>query len=260
MATVENEDISAGGGNARPRVQSVARATAILLEVAKASEGRTAREISDALGLSRPTTYHLIQTLVSQGFLTAGTGRRLLLGLRVGTLAEGFHRQLMPPENLMPHLRELAASTGESASVAGWRNGEIVVVASVRGTHPIGVSEIATGLAGDGHARAAGKLLLAHAPDAARERYLREHPLRAVTPATITDLEALEREFEAIRERGYATDADEYIHGVGCIAAPLDGGVSYAVELSAPSDRFSENLDHYRDQLLRVAKEASRIA
>ena len=47
----------------RPRIQSVARALAILLDVAREDGGLTVREIADRQGLRLPTTYHLVHTL-----------------------------------------------------------------------------------------------------------------------------------------------------------------------------------------------------
>ena len=55
-----------------------------------------------------------------------------------------------------------------------------------------------------GHARASGKLLLALAPDEVREAYLAAHPLKRLTPSTITRRDELLKAFEQIRADGYA--------------------------------------------------------
>ena len=97
-----------------PRVQSVSRAMGILVAVATTPRGLTAREISEQLGLNRPTAYHLLRTLHDEAFLMRGSDRRYRLGLRIGTLAEGFARQLVPDESLTPYVRLLAEKTSET--------------------------------------------------------------------------------------------------------------------------------------------------
>ena len=51
--------------------------------------------------------------------------------------------------------------------------------AACPGHHPVGVASSSIGPIDEGHARASGKLLLALAPDEAREAYLAAHPLTA---------------------------------------------------------------------------------
>lgn len=247
MIAVGAEGVVGSSRNERPaRVQSVARGVAVLMEVAASPAGLTVTEISEALGLSRSTVYHLVHTLGGEGLLSKGDRRRHRLGLRVGALAEGFRRQLTPPDDLLPHVRALAAETSETAYAAGWRDGEIVLFARVPGRHAVTVSEINMGLAGDAHARASGKLLLAFAPPHARVDYLTSHPRRPRTAKTIVDPDEFERELQGIRERGYSVDQEEFIQGVCCLAAPLgDGAFPYAIALSAPTDRFRANFDHY---------------
>src|SRR5919106_4824070 len=191
------------------RVQSVARAVAVLMEVAASPAGLTVKEISETLGLSRPTVYHLVHTLTGEGLLSKGDRSRHRLGLRVGALAESFRRQLAPPDELLPHVRSLAGVTSEAAYAAGWRDGEIVLFAHVPGRHAVSVSEINMGLVGDAHARASGKALLAFAPPDMQARYLATHPLRPRTANTIVDPDAFELELERIREVGYAVDKEE---------------------------------------------------
>jgi len=236
-----------------PRVNSAARALAILVEVAGSAQGLTAKELSERLGISRQTVYHLVHTLAGEGFLARGVGRTYRLGLRVGTLAHGFARQLASPESYLPQLRALVTETGEAAYVSGWRDDEIAMFGQLRGEHAVSVSELHIGLMVDAHARAAGKLLLAYASAATRNEYLRAHPARRRTASTIEPA-ALEHEFDSIRSQGFAADLEEFQAGVCCLAAPLDGGASpFAVSLSAPTERFRRNYDAYVRAIQKVA-------
>jgi DNA-binding IclR family transcriptional regulator len=230
-------------GEERPRVQSAARAMGVLLAVSQSTTGLTTKEISDRLGVERQAVYHLLHTLVGTGMLTRDDRNRYLLGMRVGTLAEGFRRQLAPSEHLGPLVRALAEATGETAYASGWWSGEIMTLVVARGTNPVQAAEVPQGYVGDAHARASGKLLLAYADRDALEAYLAAHPLGDRGPRSRA---ALDEELAHIREQGYAFDEEEFAPGLCCLSVPFDGGRSpFVLTLSAPLDRFTRERRRY---------------
>ncbi len=238
----------------QPRVQSVAKAANILFAVAQSADGLKALEISAQLGLPRQATYHLLHTLVTLGMLTKTADNRYLLGLRIGALAEAFPRHLAPPERLLPFVRQVASETGETTYAVGWVDGEIAALAVVRGRFAVQTAEIPHGNCQDAHARASGKLLLAFADPALRERYLATHPLNERTDHTITDRRALDTAFEEIRRERYSTDFEEFSDGVSCLAVPIhDGSVPFALSLSAPTERFDREWPRYLEIARRIA-------
>jgi DNA-binding IclR family transcriptional regulator len=86
-------------------------------------------------------------------------------------------------------------------------------------------------------------------PKAARERLLERLPLARFTDSTITARTTLERELERIRAAGCATDNEEYIAGLVCVAVPVRiarGRVAAAVAVHAPTSRLplAEALKH----------------
>jgi DNA-binding IclR family transcriptional regulator len=242
----------------RPRVQSAARAVGVLLAIASSDTGLAARDISEMVGISRQATYHLLHTLSGTGMVTRNERGRHVLGLRVGTLAEGFQRQLSPPEHIAPLVRQVATTTSETAYAAGWWAGEITSLHVVHGSNAVTALEVPRGYGGDAHARASGKLLLAFAPSAVREEYLSTHMLRRLTPNTIVRRKELDHELELIRQRGYAEDAEEFALGLHCLAVPLDGGRSpFVLGLSAPRERYERSHRDYLDAMRAVAASVS---
>jgi DNA-binding IclR family transcriptional regulator len=238
----------------RPRVQSAARAVNILLEVARSESGLTTKEISDRVGIGRQATYHLLHTLVEAGMLAKTEGRRYVLGLQIGMLADGFGRQLAPAEQLAPIVREIAQRTGETAYGTGWWSNEITTLTVARGTNAIGAAELPQGYTSEAHARAAGKLLLAYAGEAVRSQYFENHELVSLTANTRTEVAALEDDFAKIRELGYSEEHEEFALGLCCLAVPLNGAPSpYALSISAPRDRFLEQRDRYLAEMLEMA-------
>ncbi|ADB49007.1 IclR family transcriptional regulator [Conexibacter woesei] len=246
---------SEGAPEPRPRVQSAARAVAILMAVAQSDNGLTTRAIAERVAIGRQAAYHLLHTLVGAGVLVRGEGGRYMLGLRVGTLAHGFARQLAPSEHLAPIVRALAQATGETAYAAGWWSGEIATLTVARGTNPVQAAEVSQGYVGNAHARASGKLLLAFAAPAAREAYLEQHPLVRLAPRTLTTRSTLDADLAHIRERGYAIDDEEFAAGLCCMAVPFDGGHSpFVLALSAPRERAVAKRESYLETMRAIAR------
>jgi IclR family acetate operon transcriptional repressor len=231
---------------------------AILVAVAASPRGLTAREISERLGLNRPTAYHLLRTLNDEAFLMRGSDRRYRLGLRVGTLAEGFARQLVPDESLTPYVRLLAERTGETTYLTVRRGVDVILLTFAVARHTIQARAPVLGLLDDIHARSSGKVSLAFAPPSALDEYFETHELRGLTQTTITQRAKLEQELERIREQGYAVSREEAEAGVCTMAAPIDHGASpFVLALSAPTERFDASFDAYLTALREVAEMAS---
>jgi len=245
----------------RPRVQSAARAIGILLAIAQSENGLTTKEISERVRIGRQATYHLLHTLTATGMVTRDDRNRYLLGIRVGTLTEGFARQLSPSEHLAPIIRALAQETGETSYASGWWSGEITTLGFARGTSQVQAAEVPQGYVGNAHARASGKLLLAIAAPAVRDAYLSAHQLKRLTPRTITSRRALDRALAEIREQGYAVDDEEFAGGLYCIAVPLDEGYSpFVLAMSGPRERMLAHREAYLATMLRLANSAAPYA
>lgn len=239
----------------KPRINSVARAINILMEIANSDQGLAAREISEILGIERQTTYHLLHTLLSLRVIARDEQRRYRIGLNVGLLSAAFQRQFSAPEYLRPMVHALADATGETCYAVGWWQEEIVTLAVVRGVNAVATAEVPHGQYRDAHARAAGKLLLALAPLSRSYEYLQRHPLKKRTQRTITSKAELDVEFRSIQAHRFAVDDEEFVECVSCLAVPLEGGHSpYAIALSAPADRLRAQRETYLDLARRFAR------
>ena len=237
------------------RIQSVSRASRLLMLVANGRTEPTAKGLAQGAGLPVPTAHHLLSTLVDEGLLAKDSKARYLLGVKVAVLADALQRAVTAPEYLLEPLRQLAVTTGETSYLASWRQGDICVQASVEGTHPVRVS-LPVGPYTDAHARATGKLLLAMATQELRASYLTSHAPRPLTPRTTVDLARLEEEFETIRRNGYALDEEQFQPGVCCVAAPVmdEGVVVAAYSISVPTQRFNEKRLWLVDAVVTIAK------
>jgi DNA-binding IclR family transcriptional regulator len=231
---------------------------AILTAVATSATGLTAREISERLDLTKPTTYHLLRTLQRGAFVFRGSDHRYRLDFRIGTLAEGFERQLSFEESLGEYVRRLAQETGEQVHLAVRRGSTLILLKTVPGRHAVQASPQFVGLLDDLHSRASGKVAMAWAPENIRESFIHDCPLRRLTPTTITTRRALRSELERVVEQGYAISNEECDVGIVSLAAPIDNGLSpFVLGLSAPRGHTETNFDRYLSALLSTVEAAS---
>ena len=237
-------------------VRSVVKATRLLVCIAD-SDGLTAMQAAAAAGIPMGTAYHLLNTLLAEGMLSRDSARRYQLGPKIAALSVAFSRR-GPSEKLLLAVRKLAETTGETAYVSAWREGQVAALAAIEGSSAVRVGRIHAELRGHEHARASGKVMLAQLAPEALDGYIATHSLAALTPATVADERSLRLQLESVRRLGYAFDEAEFTPGVGCVSAPiLEGGICVGcLTISAPLERFLGN----RDALARAVIEAARAA
>jgi DNA-binding IclR family transcriptional regulator len=88
-------------------------------------------------------------------------------------------------------------------------------------------------------------------------------PLQPFTKRTVGTIKQLAKICAETKERGFATDDEEYIEGVRCVAAPIraeDGQIIGAVGISAPMTRFpADRYRVYGKQVMKVADHISSL-
>lgn len=239
----------------RPRIQSLGRGFEILFLIAASERGLQAKDVIQGSNLDRQTVYHILQSLNAIGIITKTTANRYVVGLRASELVEAFHRHLGPAERLEPLVRLVANETGETAYAVGWIDGEIVALSAARGTKFVTAVEVPRGYGANAHARASGKLLLALGDPRQVARYLDRHEFKRLTPNTITDRSALEREFETIRKDKYSIERGEFAPSLCCLAVPIGrAGTTFALAISVPEERFEASLMFYLNTMRRLAE------
>ncbi|GLY00600.1 transcriptional regulator [Actinoplanes sp. NBRC 101535] len=223
-------------------LQSVERAMRVLDRVATADGPITAREVARDLGLTLPTTYHLLTTLVTGDYLVhLADEHAYALGHHVDDLARALHQQIAPP----PAVRRVAAVVHRQAHAAAYyatlRNTEMIVAhVDACPAHP-SADTLSVGFHGAPHATAFGKLMLATLDPADREALLNRTGTPAVTPDTVTDRGRLLRQLHQVRGSGLAVEVNEFRPDLSCIAAPVNdaaGRFIGAVAVSLPTARL----------------------
>lgn len=220
-------------------IQSIERAAAIL----RILSGRTRRlgvvDLAGELGLPKGTVHGLLRTLQHVGFVEQDeeTGK-YQLGAALLHMGSSYLDGNELRTRALNWSDSLAARTHESVRIGTLHEGQVLIVHHVfRPDDSLQTLDVGALL--PAHASALGKILLADHPYVARE--LARGGLESFTAATITDPEALERELERVRKRGWAADIGELVNGeVSCAAPILDrrGVTVGAMGVSGPPDRL----------------------
>lgn len=214
-------------------------------------EGARFTELADHLEMAESTLHDHLKTLESLGVLVKDRDE-----YRVGTkfLEYGArarqHRQLYEVSH--HQVAELAAETGEHASLMIEENGEGVLLCIEKGEDAVNLGAYA-GIRVPLHTNAPGKAILAHLSEDRVDDIVAEHGLDQFTEKTITDRTELDEELDRIRDQGYAIDSGELVEGVKAVSAPVVslGEIQGAVTIGGPVNRMSgERFDEVLPDLL----------
>ena len=223
-------------------IQSLQRGLSILEMIARNGAGVTMAEVSRKIGLHPSTTFHLLRTLTTLGYLVQEeTSREYHLGSKIFQLAASAWTEVQLLRISAPLLTEMAQQTGETSHLAIFDNGEVIVINKIDGSGPVRLAD-RVGYPRPAHCTAIGKVLLAHLPEAEFKAFLERGELRVYTPKTTTSASVLEAELGRVRMQGYAFDDEEFAQGIRCLAAPVRNftdQVVAAVGISGPVWRVS---------------------
>jgi DNA-binding IclR family transcriptional regulator len=223
-------------------VAAVARATAVLDELAGDPGELGTNELARRIGVNPSTASRLLATLEAARLVEqVPANGRYRLGLRLLELGNAALGRLDLRALARPHLEALVGETGETTtlSVPGERDAVTVDFAqsssSVQSVARLGRPSVA-------HATAAGKVLLAFGdvplPTRALERFTRR---------TLTDPQKLGAVIERVRDQGWADAAGERERDLNAIAAPIlgaDGRLAGILGVQGPEGRFDRGARH----------------
>ncbi len=225
-------------------IGSVQRAMRLLETVAGHEYGAPAKQLARETGLALPTTYHLLRTLVHEGYLRRDKGL-FFLGEAAERLSSSGAEQKRR-STVVDILARWRDAIGAPVYYAVYREGEIDVVCVSETPAQPAVAEWAD-FRETGHAHAIGQCLLSQLDEEARRDHLDRHPVRPVTPYTVRDDHSLLRRLERTRPMELVMERQEYVLGTVCAAIPITvGGTAASMAISLPA--------HQADRLVPAAQ------
>src|ERR1700674_5982962 len=156
---VDARDIDADAEERRRgAVQSIARAFAIMEEVARNRDGISLADLSKRVGLHNSTTFHLVRTMVSLGYVRQiKDGKRYRIGRPLFALAASALDEIEMVSLATPVLEELSRETGESGHFAVRMGDAVVVIARTSGPGAFQLTD-RVGVVRPAHCTALGKI------------------------------------------------------------------------------------------------------
>jgi IclR family transcriptional regulator, acetate operon repressor len=219
-------------------ITSVQRAFRLLEAVSTHDNGAPAKQLARETGLPLATAYHLLRTLVHDGYLDKLGDGGFVLGDRLQSLQTTGRGQALL-SRVRPTLAALRDELATAAYLTFYEDGEIRVAEIVDSARAPRV-DLWVGFEDAGHATALGKSVLRELDDEARKDYLSRHHLADLTPRTITSRPELLRRLDASPVAPAVTDLEEYTLGTVCVAVPVYSGDTLgSLGVSMPAERLS---------------------
>ena len=201
----------------------------------------TAEDISEALGVSLPTSYRYLKTLSDAGLLRRWQDAQFTLGSRIVVL-DHYIRQADPVLQIgVPFMKELVAQTGFDCVISSLHGDQLLDTHREYGTAPASLSY------GRGRPRplfqgGAPKVILAGWPPAQLHKLLDARLAEVAAAGLPTDWPAFRRYFSQIRKDGHYFSQGELEANLAALAVPLhqaDGAVVAALSLVTTMQRMA---------------------
>lgn len=246
-APVRNLDLrnvfpSANGAGDAGQGGSALRAFTVLEAAAHMRRDLSVSELSALVDVPKPTMHRLVRQLESDGLLQRGLQGRLRgPGPRLVNFALEVLRYWAEAAPRQASLQALSSNVGETCNLGVMEGNAVVYIDRVESKWPFGL-KFEPGSKVPLHCTSMGKLFLSELASGKRLELLRSSALHRYTENTICDADALDREVQEIKKRGYSLDDQEFLAGVVCLAVPVrtsDGVLCAALAISAPAARLS---------------------
>lgn len=200
-------------------------------------------EISEKLGLYKSNVHNILMTFKGMGYLEQDPDSgKFRLGIEVFSLSRAYRQNLDISKISLPYMQKIAEETGEVVYLSIPKGDEMVYVETVYPHNQRMMGQTVAGERCKMYCTSVGKAILATMNEQEVYELVRE-PLEPLTEYTITDFEALMKEIQKTRERGYGIDDMELNFGMKCVGIALKnhkGQVEAGLSVSAPSLRMSD--------------------
>jgi len=222
-------------------VQAIDRAVAVMSVFSRARPVAGVSEIAASTSLSRSTVHRILTSLAKHGLIAQlPKSTDYCLGPRLLGFADTARQHLSLELHAGPAMTALRDYTGETVALHVLDETPARrTLAQVESVQPLRRTYTDLGAPRPPHQGAPGKVLLAFAEEALRERVL-TGDLRSAITGTKVDAGALRVEMAQIRAAGYALSLEERVPGVVGLAVPVrdhTSAVVAALSVSIPAVR-----------------------
>ncbi len=218
--------VSTGRGRSsapqRYTVQSLVVGMRVVEALAKSGQPRGVTELARDLGITKYMIFRHLRTLRSEGFVVQDSDtEKYELGPRLYALKDAMHDRFPWSHKAREEMMRLRQEVGYTVAIASQlEDGSGVTIVDVLGGTQDVCYTLKIGAVFPLHCSAHGKLALAFGDRALLERVVAQG-LPARTPKTIVLEDALRREVQRVRKRGWASAPEEADLGMNALTAPI---------------------------------------
>ena len=239
---------------------ALAKSMAVLDIVVQAQRPIGLVELTERLGLAKPTVHRIVRQLEDEGLLRREPPRdRFSPGPRLCALALDTVRATVATGAVHAILESLVKRIDETCNIGVLDRTQVVYLDRVECDWPLRL-QLRPNSRLPVHCTANGKLLLSMLEDRTRRRLIDNLILEAFTANTITDPGLLDEECRAIRKQDFATNNQEFHLGLIGIAVPICDGAGRVIAglaLHSPLQRM--DLDDAQRHLPELREAAIRM-
>jgi IclR family acetate operon transcriptional repressor len=198
---------------------AIGKAFAVIRMLRVSPSPFTLAHVAAEVGIAASTAHSLLSELLAQGIVAQDADKRYQLGPGLFYLGSAYARHTPLFRSVWVELVNLANEFDVTAALATpWDNHHLIIASHRAGEPPI---EIAFGGRVPLDSGSWGKAFYAGSGVPMPSK------LTSYTGHTIKDLERYRQEVESVRERGFATDDEEFSEGVAAVAAPISSYSGY---------------------------------
>lgn len=244
-------------------VESLARGLSVLSSFSRERLALSLTDISQTLNLNKTTTFRLLSTLVTLGYLERDEQTKLYRpALEVLRLGFVVLNGLEVRQKAAPFLRQLVDEVEETVNLAVLDNYEVVYIDRVGSKHMLNVYR-PIGSRLPAYCTSTGKALLAFLPPAELVAALAATNWVRHTETTLMTPETLDENLALVRRRGFSDSNAEMMPELRAVAAPIyqhDGQVVATVNISVPTHRvtYERLIGELGPKVVVAAREISR--
>ncbi|MCX2748038.1 IclR family transcriptional regulator [Arthrobacter sp. MI7-26] len=241
-------------------LKTIERALAVLEIVATAAVPPSTKDLSTKLGHNISSTYNIVSTLLSSGYLSKDNEGLLRLGAKVAVLTNALERANDYARVLRPYVEHVNRVSGETVYLTRLIGQRVVIQSVLDGNQSLRVTGLESDFSGSEDRRASGKAILAFLSDSDVRGILHSlHPNESEQQAE-RRVRSLRGELSSVRTAGFAFENEAFEPGICCVAAPYfgaDGRVAGSIAVSGPSVRAATLQGPIADEVILAAQRMS---
>ncbi len=240
-------------------VTAVERVLDILEAFQTSQKPLSLTDLAEVAGIPKSSCHAIVATLIARGYLYSLTRPRALYPTRrMYDIARDIHEKDPFVERMMPLLERLRDSSRETVILGKQQGDAVIYLQVVESPHSIRYSA-KPGEFKPLHSSAIGKALMGSLKEPELRTALKSLDLKAATPATLTDREALVEDILDSRRRGYFLTRGENVPDVWAVSAFLTvNAQTLAVAIAGPRHRMETSVAEAAQLLLATCSFISR--